>query len=125
VSLSGGKCKSCYGRTRKEVQEKLRAALRDLDAGLDPGTSRQTVGQFLDRWIADVVTPTLAPKTVSSYRDVGRVHLIPELGRYELRKLTPQHVQALLRAKEAAGLSPRTVSYIRTVLRIALNRALK
>ncbi len=125
VSLLGGKRKSLYGRTRKEAQHKLRGALRDLDAGLDLGTGRQTVGAFLDRWLADVVEPTLAPKTVASYRDIVRVHLKPELGRHELSKLTPQHVQALLRGKKTAGLSPRTVAYIRAILRIALNRALK
>jgi integrase len=38
----------------------------------------------------------------------------------------PQHVQALLRAKEREGvLSPTTIGYIRTVLRITLHRALK
>ena len=71
------------------------------------------------------MAPRLAPKTVSSYRDTVRLHLTPTLGRYQLAKLTPAHVQALLREKEAAGLSPRSVAYIRTVLRVALNRALK
>ena len=125
VSLPGGKRKSLYGKTRRDVQDKLRAALRDMDAGLDLTAGRQTVGQFLDRWLDDVVAPTLAPKTVSSYREIVRVHLVPALGRHELTKLTPQHVQALLREREAAGRSPRTVAYIRAVLRIALNRALK
>lgn len=54
-----------------------------------------------------------------------RLHLEPELGRYELRKLTAQHVDAMLRRKENAGLSPTSVAYIRTVLRAALNLAVK
>jgi len=125
VSLPGGKRKSFYGKTRKDVQDKLRGALRDIDAGLDLGTSRQTVSQFLDTWLAEVVKPTLAPKTHGSYAEVSRVHLKPALGHHQLTKLTPQHVAALLKAKQDAGLSPRTVQYIRVVLRIALNRALK
>ncbi|CAA9560368.1 MAG: hypothetical protein AVDCRST_MAG73-3629, partial [uncultured Thermomicrobiales bacterium] len=125
VSLPGGKRKSLYGKTRKDVQDKLRAALRDLDAGLDLGTARQTVGQFLDTWLADVVKPTLAPKTYESYAVMCRVHIKPGLGHHQLSRLTPQHVAALLKAKQDAGLSPRTVQYIRAVLRIALNRALK
>lgn len=125
ISLPAGQRKSFYGKTRREVQDKLRTALRDVDAGLDLTAGRQTVGQFLDRWLADVVTPKLAPKTVSSYRDVVRVHLKPTLGQHQLAKLTPQHVQAMMSSKSGARLSPRTVAYTRSVLRIALNRALK
>ncbi len=125
ISLPAGQRKSFYGQTRREVQDKLRAALRDVDAGLDLTAGRQTVGQFLDRWLTDVVAPTLAPKTVSSYRDVVRVHLKPALGHHQLAKLTPQHVQAMMTAKTAVGFSPRTVAYTRSILRIALNRALR
>lgn len=125
LSLPGGKRKSLYAQTRREVRDKLRTAQRDLDNGLDIAIKRQTLQQFLDRWLADVVRPSTAPKTYQSYADVVRVHLVPTLGHIEIRKLTPQHLQKLLTDKQRAGLSPRTVSYIRTVLRIALNRGLK
>ncbi len=42
-----------------------------------------------------------------------------------MSKLEPQQVQELLKRKQAAGLSPRTVAYIRAVLRQALNQALR
>ncbi|MDQ3514227.1 MAG: site-specific integrase, partial [Chloroflexota bacterium] len=89
------------------------------------GTSRQTVGAFLDRWIADVVTPARAPKTTATYRDVVRLHLKPTVGHHALDKLTPQHVAALLKAKTDDGLSPRMVHHIRGVLRNALNQAMR
>ncbi len=125
VSLPGGKRKSLYGKTRREAQEKLRAALRDLDAGVDLATGRQTVGQFLDRWLDDVVKPGVRPKTHHSYAQLVRLHLKPALGHHQLAKLTPQHVQAMMTEKSAAGLSPRTVQYLRAVLRRALGQALK
>jgi integrase len=53
------------------------------------------------------------------------LHLVPGLGRIPVQKLTPQQVAALLRAKLEAGLSPRTVHHIRTVLRTALNQAIR
>jgi len=71
------------------VQDKLRGALRDIDAGLDLGTSRQTVGAFLDRWLEDVAKPTVRPKTHHSYAQLVRLHLKPTLGHNELAKLTP------------------------------------
>lgn len=125
VSLPNGKRKALYGKTRKEAQDKLRAALRDLDAGLDLSAGRQTVGQFLERWLEDVAKPGLRPKTFQSYAQLVRLYLKPDLGHHQLAKLTPQHVQAMMTAKTAAGLSPRTVQYIRAVLRRALGQALK
>jgi integrase len=53
------------------------------------------------------------------------LHIVPTLGRVALRKLSPPQVQDLLRAKAAAGLSPRTVRYILLVLRIALGKGVK
>jgi integrase len=52
-------------------------------------------------------------------------HLIPNLDRVPLEKLSPEHVQALLRAKAEEGLAPRTVHHLRALLRIALNRAMR
>lgn len=125
VSLPGGRRKSCYGKTRKAAQDALRGALRDLDAGLDLAAGRQTVGQFLTRWLADTVQPNRAPKTYASYAEIVRLHAVPALGHLPLATLQPQHVAALLRAKTEAGLSPRRVHHIRAVLRTALNQAMR
>jgi integrase len=54
-----------------------------------------------------------------------RVHLVPGLGHLRLGRLQPEHVEAFLDRKRAAGLSPRTCQYLRAVLRVALNRAIK
>lgn len=125
LSLPNGKRKSLYAKTRREAQDKLKAALRDLDNGLDLSIRRQTVGQFLDRWLEDVVKPSTRHSTHHSYALMVRLHLKPEIGHIALTELTPQHVQAMMRKKSASGLSPRTVQYIRAVLRIALGRAVK
>jgi integrase len=119
------KRKMLYGKTRKEVADKLAAALRDQQQGLPVTTERQTVAQFLMRWLADTIAPNRRAKTYRSYEQIVRCHLVPDLGRLSLAKLTPQQVQALLKRKQAAGLSPRTVAYIRAVLRQALNQALR
>src|SRR5918998_1843484 len=113
VSLPGGKRKSYYGKTRKEAQDKLRSAPRDPDAGLDLAAGRQTVAQFLDRWLEDVAKPGVRPSTFASYAGHVRNHLNPALGHHQLAKLTPQHVQELMNAKAKAGLSPHTVAYMR------------
>jgi hypothetical protein len=93
----------------KEAQDKLRAALRDLDAGLDLSAGRQSVAQYMTRWLADSAKPKLRPSTHKSYESYVRLNIIPELGRYQLTQLSPQHVQAFLNGRTAAGLSPRSV----------------
>lgn len=119
------KRKYLYGDTRKEVAEQLKVVLRDQQQGLPVATERQTLGEYLDRWLTDVAKPKVRPKTYHSYAQLVRLHLKPALGRHQLGKLEPQHVQAMMNAKIKAGLSPRTVQYLRAVLRRALGQALK
>lgn len=117
--------KTFYGDTRKEVQEQLTAALRAQQQGLPVANDRQTVGEFLARWLDESVKGKKQPKTYASYAQLIRLHIAPELGRIVLAKLTPQDVQGFINRKLDAGLSARTVQYLHAVLRAALNRALK
>ncbi len=119
------KRKSFYGRTKAEAMTAMRAARRTYEAGLDLSGGDQTVRRFLESWLEDTVRPGKAPKTYASYAEVLRLHAIPALGHHRLAKLDPQHVAALLREKQAVGLSPRRVHHIRAVLRTALNQAVR
>ncbi len=119
------KRKVIYGKTRKDVAEKLTVALRDQQRGLPVAVERQTVGACVETWLAETIRPNRRPQTYRSYEQIARCHLIPTLGPIQLTKLEPARVQALLNGKLAAGLAPRTVAYIRAVLRQALGQALK
>jgi integrase len=119
------KRRSVYGKTQREASEKLRAALRTIDMVDTPITDRQTVAQFLDRWLTDVAHPKLRPSTYASYQQKVRLYIAPALGRYQLAKLKPQQVQAMMNGMQERGLSPRSVQYARAILRRALNQALK
>jgi integrase len=115
--------RSLLGRSRAQVRDKLQAALRGEAAGLPPVGERLAVGSFLDVWLRDAVRPKVRPKTFVSYAGIVRVHLVPGLGHLPLARLTPQQVQAFLNRKSAEHLAPRTVAYIRAVLRQALGQA--
>ncbi len=115
--------RSLLGRTRAAVRDKLQAALRGEASGLPLPAERMTVGAFLDHWLRDSAKPSVRPRTYVSYASVVRVHLAPGLGQLPLARLSPQHVQTFLNAKSASGLSPRTVGYLRAVLRQALGQA--
>ena len=116
--------KAVYGHTRREVADKLTKLLRDTQQGIPLGDDRQTLRQYLDHWLA-AITNSVRPKTLRSYTQLVRLHVIPGLGHIPLTKLQPEEVEAFLEVKRQAGLSPRTRQYLRTVLRIALNRAMR
>jgi integrase len=124
LSLPGGKRKSFYGKTRKEAQAALKSALRQLDEGIDLGTPSQTLAAFLEDWLA-VSEARVRPKTLRTYQDLLRLHVIPTLGGTRLDRLMPAQVAALLRERQAAGLSPKTIGHIRGALRAALNQAVR
>ena len=123
VTLEGGKRKVLYGRTRQEVAKKLNAAIQARDSGRLVAAPRQTLGQFLDRWLRDVVKPTARVRTYQTYEEKVRLHIKPELGRTSLSALTPQQMQRLYAGKLEAGLSPATVNLIHIVLYGALKQA--
>jgi integrase len=128
--------KSFYGRTQDEVLQKLTKALRDQQQGLPVVTDKETVGQFLERWLTDSVKASVRPLTWQQYEghvrlyfapkdEKGRFMPSPAIGRIQLARLEPRHVQALLNAKLKSGLSSRTVQLMLVILRRALDQAVK
>jgi integrase len=111
-------------RNRAEVRDSLLKARAERSQGFPVTIEKQTIAQFLERWL-DTVKSSLAPRTFQHYEMVVRLYLVPEVGRLRLEKLAPQHVQALLNRTSASGLSAQTVRHVRTILRIALNQAIK
>jgi integrase len=85
--------------TRQEVQQKLTTALGNKQRGMPIAMQRQTLGQFLNSWLADVVKANVKPKTHRTYSDLCRLHLIPGLGKRPLAHLSPQSIQAFLNEK--------------------------
>jgi integrase len=117
--------KSYFAATQAEVQEKLLAARCDLSRGLLISAKAQTLGTFLDDWLLRSLKPRAKARAFESFSTITRLHIEPMLGSVSLHKLSPQQVQRLLHEKSAAGLSPQTVTNIKTVLRSALAQALK
>ena len=125
MSLPDGRRKFLYGKTREDVRRKLSRALHAIDVGGFTDSRGITVGEFLDQWLADVVQPNVRPWTYKGYEVHVRLHLKPALGHIPLDKLAPLHVQQLLNAKKSAGLSAKSIRYIRGTLRTALNQAVR
>ncbi len=116
--------KKVSGRTRAEVNEKLRKLRPQVDGGVVPD-DRLTVQAFLDRWLSVSLPGSVAESTEDDYVDTVRLHLIPALGRKRLTKLTVADLDRLWKVKRDAGYSSNSVRIMRTVLRRALGQAVR
>jgi integrase len=88
-------------------------------------TRGQTLGQFLDIWLSEIVKPSVRPWTYRGYEVHVRLHIKPVLGQIALERIEPAHVQALLNRKLKEGLSSKSVRYVRGTLRAALQQAVR
>lgn len=122
VTVGPGKRASRYARTKTEALQVLRETQSSVDKGVPIPDRRTTVEAYLLDWLSSV-DGQVRPATLASYRSYTLNHLIPALGKTKLAALTPSHVERMLSEKRKEGLSPRTVSHIRSILRDALSRA--
>lgn len=123
ITLPDGKRRTFYGGTRDEVRTKLHDAQENVKKSLPIPHARLTLGEFLDRWLREVVAQRVRPSTLSRYELDVRLHLKPTLGGVKLVELTPQKVQKLITDLSTAGLTPNSVRNCRAVLRSALAQA--
>ena len=114
-----------YGRTRKEVADKLAKAVANSVDGLVFDDENLTVGEHLDRWLEDSVRGCVRDSTFDRYKIAVRIHIKPALGRLKLKKLTPAHVQGFYRDRLDAGFAPASVNKLHVVLHKALKQAVE
>jgi integrase len=124
ISLEGGKRKTFYGKTRKEVQEQLKTALYDQQKGMLATGPQQTVEQFCSQWL-EAHKATIRIRSYERYEELMRLHIIPALGHHQLQKLTAQQIQSFYTKKLNDGLSPTTVNGLHAILHKALDDAVR
>ncbi len=117
------KCKTLYAKTRGEAAAKLAKAIADRDGGFVYDDRGITVGEYLDRWLADSVKGAVKETTYANYAYVARKHLSPAIGHVKLKSLAPSRLRGLYGDKARTGLSAATVKKLHVVLRKALAQA--
>jgi integrase len=115
--------KKFYDTTAAKVRAKVLAYRASQQDGVVVDDAL-TVKRLLTDWLASVKS-TVRIRSYEKYESIVNKHLLPDLGRIRLEKLSPQHVQTLIDAKLAAGLHPNTVSGIKIVLSHALSQAMR
>lgn len=124
-TAAGRKRKTVYGKTRKEVAKKLTKAISNREDGLIFDAENLIVEEYLDLWLRNSVQDTVRLTTYQGYERVVRLHIKPALGGIKLDNLTPVYARSLYRDRERleAGLAPRMVQLVHTILHKALKQA--
>lgn len=94
VTLSNGKTKLVYGRTKAELSAAVRAVQSEDSAGLEVG-DHTLVGEWAKIWL-DTYKSRLRPATVKMYRDTYNLHIMDAIGGMELREVRPVHVRRVM-----------------------------
>jgi integrase len=119
-----GKRSTAYAPTQAECVARLQVLQAQAAGGLPAVDQHGTVSAYLAGWL-ETKRPKLRPSTMARYKGIVAGQIIPELGRVKLAKLQPVDVDRMLARLQAQGLSPRTASHVRAVLRAALATALR
>ncbi|MFW5677465.1 MAG: tyrosine-type recombinase/integrase [Acetivibrio ethanolgignens] len=119
------KRKAFYGKTRKEVQEKLTAALAEInnDTYIEP--SKMTVGQWMDIWLKEYKFNSIKPSTYDLYNQRVEAYIVPKLGGCKLQDLRNDIVQRFINSLVEKGLSSSVVTGTYMILHGALDQAVE
>ena len=124
-------------KTQKECKEKLVAALeqsRKVDAHK---TGQLTVGQWAETWFENYAKPSIRETTAAYYKNYIDKHIIPNIGKIKLDKLTTLDIQKFYNKAKAKGrvkryegmkdlsLSAKTIRGLHAMLRQCLDQAVQ
>lgn len=121
---------SINGKTKAEVAQKLRQVTAEIDQGTYIEPCRLTVEEWLTIWLNEYLND-VRPSTAYNYKRNLELHIMPQLGKARLEKLSPQMVQRvyndLSKPKNSAQkpLHPKSVKDVHGVLHKALDQAVK
>lgn len=116
-------------QTQKAAQSELNKILKSVNDGTYVELSKQTIAQYLDRWLT-TVKPNLGAKTFERYKQLAEVNINPKLGAIQLAKLQPVQIAEFYTWSSVAGnrrtgrgLSAQTILHIHRLLSKALKQA--
>ena len=111
--------------TKKEAEKILRERLLSVDNGSFVDKSKETVSEFMNRWLETYAATNVTLRTAHGYEGYSRRYINPTIGKVALQSLTPSQVQKVYADMLERGLSNTTVSHLHRVLREALGHAVK
>ena len=87
----------------------------------DPCLRGEVLAAYAERWICE--RPGLSERSARYYRGLLRLHIAPELGPRDVRKITPGMVRSWRQGLIATGVGPSTVAKAYRLLRAVMATA--
>jgi len=111
--------------TKQAAEDRLAEILPETRQKVRPTVEPNiTLTDYAGRWLSRIAA-TVKPRTLDSYAKTLRLHLLPTLGRAQVRQLSRGAIKDLLAAKLTAGLARDSVRIIQATLRALLNEAIE
>lgn len=88
---------------------------------VDPRAGKATLASVYRSWFAS--RPDLSPKVRRGYADNWRLRIEPRFGSWPVSKIDQDSIQRWVNEMSDSGLSPRTVRWVHSVLRMCLEHA--
>ena len=126
------KRKYIYGKSRKEVSEKMNELLSQLGTNTYIEPNKTTLYDWLCLWLETYCKNEIRMSSFVNYRTYVLKHIKDSIGMCELYKLTPVIIQNFYNTKfkngrldGKGGLSPKTIKNMHDMLHKALAQAVK
>ncbi|MED2649246.1 site-specific integrase [Bacillus thuringiensis] len=111
-------------KTKPEAEMILRRKIIEYEnAGTIFKVSEITVHDYLMFWQQEYVALKLKPNTQYNYEQTIRNHILPHLGKYKLKTLTPEVLQKFFNLKVKEGWARQTLNIMFGIMSKALKHA--
>lgn len=104
------------GRTKKEAQEKMKLFEAEVLKGEFKEDSKLTFKEVSDIWFKEHVLLNNTLSTQDTYTLVLNSRILPELGDYKIKDITPRVLQDFLNNKKKDDLSKNSIKQIKSIV---------
>lgn len=117
-----GKRYTIYGKTRKEVEKKLRDAKYEIDHGIYAKPDKITVDSWYKTWRKEYRENIVRATTVVGNEKCYK-HVKPEIGQMRLQTVRPEHIQRIINKMRREGYSRGYIENTRQTMNMIFRQA--
>ena len=115
--------RSIYATSRKELNEKLKAALQAVAMDEYVAPQKLTVAAWLHEWWRVYCLPFKKQSTCTGYESTIVWHIVPYIGKRQLQELRTEHVQSVINALVAENKASATIRKAYAIMHMACEQA--
>lgn len=125
LQLPDGTRKYIRAKTQAELDEKVLQAQILVNAGVDI-CSEETFGHFAQMWFDIYKKPYLRENSLNIIKHVLNQHILPFIGGYRLRDISPMQIQAIMASLsgKSNSLQSKVLIHLRSIFKAAQENGL-